>query len=315
LPEYLREIASGRLLDIPCTYASHELDNIPNRTLRWALHLAEHLAENGASGKGEARRLRAHGFALRTLESRFAGVPLITIRSEDAWRNRLPQAFAHYEESGALPLARLLIRHVMIGSEIGGAQSFSLSCKMATVFERAFGASLERDLPYSKVEAQYNGIEALTVKDFTGQKAGCIRFRPDVYIGDLDGYRLVLDTKWKALLPERGRAAEEQTIDHNSVIDYQVDKDWMLRVRSADVAQILTYAILLRRAYSAKEKPVIGVLVYPSPKEFAPFEIQLPSGVPDDLRLFVAPWCIVKGERFQEATKVVNGLLDYFKTI
>jgi hypothetical protein len=315
LPGYLRELARGRPLILPCHYAVHELDNLPNRILRWALHLAERIAisrlepcvpgdnrELSPSRGGATRERPAlwpHRDALRQRTALFSGVPLVPLRAGDGRPERLrhlPQSFAHYVNSGALPLALLLLRHVSLGPELGERRSFGLSFDLARVFQDAFVAGVKRHFPHAKGQHEFR----LTVQG----AAKPVRFVPDLWIPPHPASRtpLVLDTKWKALLPDSTAADDD--------IDRPLADGRVLRIRSADVAQILSYAFLLRGTIAesmAPTAPLVGALVYPATSREASFEMRLP-GPRSDLRIVVVPWCVRAGD-FQPAQEVLGELL------
>jgi len=192
---------------------------------------------------------------------------------------RLPQSFAHYEATGALSLARWLVRSLWLGGERGDHWSLGISFNMAKVFEAAFARLLKPGYP--EIETQASILLTL-------ENSQPIELRPDVVIPQASGRLLVLDTKWKELVADHGSSTGERV----ESLEHRTAGGLKLRIKTADVSQVLSYAYLRREQEVRRGSlppPVVGALVYPVLTAEAPIEI-LGSGLGGDLRLFLAPW-------------------------
>lgn len=176
LPALLREVSRGRADRVPCEFASHHLDNAPNRVLLAAV-----------------RRLRAESrhTALDRLE---AALP-DTLPGRDDMRRcgRLPGHFAHYAD--LLGLAALVLGRLGLADRPGRRPAVSLSVSLPEVFERAFQRSARR------MDAEARAHPEWPVR--VGEDGGGVMV-PDVYVPAREGHAaLVVDLKWKLSL-ERG---------------------------------------------------------------------------------------------------------------
>jgi len=234
LPAWQREVTNGRLLHFPCRFSAHELDNVPNRALLWALDVLLRLAQTAHDE--DARRV---ALALRGHEACFGGVSLAPVRSAELDRvTRLPQAFAHYDRSGALPLARWILRHFHPSDRPGDAAGLGFGVDMAELFEAAFARVVERGFAGCEVEAQARWWFRIAQSEGSGGTPKT--FQPDVFVpGDAAaGLRpLVLDTKWKDAVPVAGSPLEDER--EGLAID-----TGGLRVKNVDLFQVAAYAYL-----------------------------------------------------------------------
>jgi len=293
IAEYLRELSRWRPLDVPCVFEKHLLDNLPNRVLRWALHLCRLIAERGRwPGSG---RLEEMHEKLRQVEARFAGVSLQTVTVEEAREVRLPQSFGHYNTSGALPLARLIIRSIHFESTSGPYPSVGLAIDMAKVFERAFASALEN------ANHGVAGMEVYRQKEYKlamirgDQEPRYIKYRPDVIVSDPTGLEdLLFDTKWKALVCADA-TDEDNWLSSLLTPDEPATGQGRLKIqlKTADLFQIVSYAFFLREEARAQHSAVtnfLGVLVYPTTDgDIELFEIMLPDGT-EGIRILVVSW-------------------------
>ena len=121
-------------------------------------------------------------------------------------------------------LARMFLAGDWQSTMIGGNEGFALLFAMNDLFELYVGRSLQIVLGPQSVRLQRQDRYALEACN-----RGIFRLKPDIVVND----DIVIDTKWKRLLPEESK----------------------LGVRESDVYQMLAYA----RAYRAKHL----VLLYP----------------------------------------------------
>jgi hypothetical protein len=299
IPRYLKYIAGGLPDHVPCRFQAHDLDNRPNRLLRFALHvcltLARHLVPDRRTSGVEFSRAVER---LRELDYHFGAVPLVQER-DDGREFALPASFNHYVKSGALPLARLILRNVSLGPERGRLPSVSIALDMAQLFEEAFAAVLARKFRKHRADiAQLSWRIRVDRMGRTGQERP-ILFRPDVFVNIEEGNTvrsLVADTKWKHAVQLDEATAGGEPLRVSSHI----------AVHSSDVQQILAYAYLAAQraettARAAAEahfpKSVLAILVYPAEQREKPRKILLDRD--DDagkLEVHVLPWCITVGQ-------------------
>jgi hypothetical protein len=295
LPAWQREVAHGRLLHFPCRHAVHELDNLPNRALLWALELLLRLgqATHDETTRGQLARLRV-------LEARFAGVPRREVRSGALARlTRLPRSFDHYRSTAALPIARWIIDHVHPSDRAGGVAGLGFAVSMDRLFEAAFARVVERGFAGCGVETQAAWSFRIAQREARG--ATPKMFYPDVFVpGDeRAGYRpLVLDTKWKDAVPVV--AVPEPAADGER--EGVVLEEGGLRVKNVDLFQIAAYAYLAGLRDRGGKAPVAtrGVLVYPigagtNPGRFDVTWAHVSAATPQAVSLHVLPWYVGPG--------------------
>jgi hypothetical protein len=289
---YLGNLASGRLLDIPCNFERHQVDNLPNRTLRWALKLARRILElRGRDPNGTLKRIREHEFLFDTFRVSHAPVSPQELRGLD----RLPSGFDGYKR--ALSVARLLIRNVTPEISNGGLTSISLAVGMSDTFEDAF-ASLCHGLVSGIAGARVvvKPPWALTPKG---------KVEPDVVLCE-GGNVLVLDTKWKSVIEDgREKSEREATTspDHrpdlrDAVLGATDLPSWWngnLRFNYGDLHQMWSYLHVASVRADPQPTRVTGALIYPVAPghpnaRLEPIEVR-PAGTsaPAPRRLFLVP--------------------------
>ena len=125
-----------------------------------------------------------------------------------------------------LELAKLILRHETPAPEQGAAEAFSLLFPMEVVFERFIGAFIKKHAASfgfepSEVHLQARGHSKCLLRS-AHDGAGHFRLKPDILIGDATHPKLIVDTKWKRLLPD--------------------DRDRRNGVSQADIYQLFAYA-------------------------------------------------------------------------
>ena len=252
---YLTNLATGRLLDVPCSFDRHDIDNLPNRTLRWALRLSRAVLEQA----GRETMFEE----LRDLESTFEafGVAGKPVRREDLrGLERLSSGFDPYKP--ALSIARLLIRELRPTIADGAIKSISLAVDMAGTFETAFAVLCRARFPEkgaTRTQAQW----ALELSRGT-QSQGNGRLRPDVVIAAGDTV-LVLDTKWKSVIDQAWQRTPPVS-DRVRIQDALAVGDGVLprsvSFNYGDLHQMWSYLHIASVLNPGKH--VVGALVYPT---------------------------------------------------
>ncbi len=259
-PAYLQQVARGRPDRVPCRFHAHDLDHLPNRALRWGLHLCQALL----GGIRAAARAELHT-QLREADARFAGVSWERVtRSDLPALRHPPRALRAYEQTGALPLARLLLTHAELGGPAGGPTSVALAFDMPSLFERAFAQATADRLGCAHGHvAQAQWRVHLKTGEGSVWRDGTNDLRPDLYVrGEGERPALVADTKWKAVTTTRSDGADAATRDDESDPQALVD-GLAFKVKREDLYQVLAYALTARGLQPEHEVRV--ALVYPLP--------------------------------------------------
>lgn len=286
--DYLGNVAQGQVATVPCEYSELSLDNWPNRTLLWGLHLAQLLVRDGPSGEHDLwnrlHRRRRH----------FADVERQRVRPPDLAKvepHQLPGAFRGYEASGALELARFLIEELHLDESRGSLETRGLHVDLADVFETAFARQVAA---HESVDATFDDVQQerwdfsieRVAEDVRDETSGARHVRPDVFVSDSQHERdvpLVADTKWKDSIELEAGEIEGVSIGRR------------------DLYQLAGYAHVAN-ARSRGDDGAVGFLVYPctqpadepfTPANVEPFEVQWDGEKGEsDLHLHAIPWCV-----------------------
>jgi 5-methylcytosine-specific restriction endonuclease McrBC regulatory subunit McrC len=241
--EYLGSLSQGDVTTVPCEFSELQLDNAPNRTLRWGLHLCQRLLQTTAMDRSEGGdNIKQR---LRTQMRRFGDVTRTHIRpGEVPDPATLPTAFSGYVDSGALPLARRLINEAEIGLDADqAAHTVGFSFQLFQEFEDAFAKLLaaEWDCDSDTISQWSQSLSVnrddVSVPATEAEPDSDNGIRPDVFIHpeavpiDVET-AVVADTKWK----------------------FGADID------QGDLYQITAYT----HYFQQRHDDVVGFLIYPS---------------------------------------------------
>lgn len=264
---YMRNISRGQPLDVPCRHPSHEIDNLPNRTLLTALDILLR-----AAGRSQVchdtDRVTECLASLRGYRRRFDGVSDDAVQPTDLRDlDRLPDGFSHYNEhpenttSGPLPLARWIVRNLRFERRAGSARMPGLSVTMWEVFENAFATLMRRTFGSDRVHTQGREQDwSYRLESRSGDATTSINkgYEPDVYVEPADDEPpLILDTKWKSVYPSAEDNGDAEGAE-NEKDRAQIKNS---AVKNSDINQILAYAHLVGEK---DEKKPVAALVYPS---------------------------------------------------
>lgn len=308
---YLQQVARGRPDRVPCRFHLHDLDNLPNRALRWALHLCLSLLPSIADA---ARRTRLEA-RLRVADARFAGVSWRRVtRADLPALRRPPRSLKAYQTSGALPLAVFLLEQAQLGSARGDFSSVALAFDMPNLFEYAFAQGFPADYGVKQAQANWRLLfESQTL----AWGSGANDLKPDLYLpGSGAQPALVVDTKWKDADTRTTQQQEVEPAEHLPIDDLELDGTSVrlsLRVRRGDLHQILAYALAARAQPGQANVRVRAALVYPTMRKRDLWaELRWPAGGESHpwLSVVVVGWP-VGGSNLQEALADIAGnLLD-----
>lgn len=255
-----RSVAQARPHVIPARFTEPSHDTSANRYLKAGLRQVAVLAR--------AVPLRSARTALDELIRRtlapFAGVADVPARPQDARRLNLSGPLRHYE-----PIVRFttaLLEGTYVSAEIGGHSQDAIMWSLNALYEQALGNVLDAWPGASRV----HGHHRATLLDNDGLINGSTPVRPDYVMRRADGVQVILDAKYKNVLPSVTSNADE-------TIDLEPTRSQRTRVRRADIYQVVAYArhSCLRTDRAALLYPIAlrAGEAYPAPlriKEFDP---------------------------------------------
>lgn len=244
LGAFVHNLAKGRPDRIPCEYASLELDNEPNRFLRWALRVAGRLATvlQGTHHLQEKFIRAERMFAEAKLAPPRNGT-VLTVES-------LPPGMRHYAEP--IRIAQYILDNVGFQPSPGELPLPTIAVDMNDVYEKAFDAALQELVPGAASQT----VWAVALTAGAGQgRVRRVRLIPDIYITSRTSCcPIVIDTKWKDTLADL--SAEDVLLSEGETKT--------VRLRTADYHQIVSYAIECLRRDSGGHRTCMAALVYPS---------------------------------------------------
>jgi hypothetical protein len=312
---YLNQVASGRPLHVPCTFERHQVDNLPNRTLRWALRVLRVALERTAGIAGSNERRMQVIRDLRQHEAIFAdfGVPLVPVRAA-ALRGlvRLPSGFDAYRS--ALRVAGLVIRNLAFEISGGTLRSISLAIDLASVFEGAFALLVKRRFHSASVSQKSWQLELAPFGTPGSGFEANGRLVPDVV---LEGEKttLVLDTKWKSVIDRASQGSTSKARLEDGVMQ-ATPQEWTsnIALNYGDLHQMWSY--LHVASVHRPHHRVAGALVYPvasENREVTPRPIEIRPRMSQschsgERRLFLLPWEVGRGHFTAGCTRLLDTL-------
>ncbi|WP_223585607.1 McrC family protein [Microbacterium sp. OVT16B] len=221
---YLRHsLAGARPHVIPARFTEPTHDTAANRYLKAGLRQVAVLSR---AVPLEGARTALDELTRRTL-ALFAGVADVPMRPQDARRFNLSGPLRHYG-----PIVRFttaLLEGTYVSTEIGGHTQDEIMWSLNGLYEQALGNVLDAWPGATRVQGRHRA----TLVDELGAVNGSTPVKPDYVIGRADGTRLILDAKYKNVMP-KGSAAEE-------TIDLATARGQRIRVRRADIYQAVAY--------------------------------------------------------------------------
>jgi 5-methylcytosine-specific restriction enzyme subunit McrC len=226
LARYLsRSVAQARPHVIPARFTEPSQDTPENRYLKAGLMQVAVLAR--AVPVAGART--ALDELTRRALSLFAGVGDVSARPQDALRFNLTGPLRHYG-----PIVRFttsLLEGTYVSTEIGGHAQDAIMWSLNGLYEQALGNVLDAWPGASRVRDRHRA----TIVSGDQVINGSTPVKPDYVMRRADGVKLVLDAKYKKVLPTVLSAAEE-------TIDLTPARGQRIRVRRADIYQVVAYA-------------------------------------------------------------------------
>ncbi|MBY6676537.1 hypothetical protein HQ314_06385 [Rhodococcus sp. BP-332] len=256
-----RSVAQARPHVIPARFTEPSHDTAANRYVKAGLREVAVLAR---AVPIESARVALDELVRRTL-SLFNAVGDVSAQPQDALRLNLSGPLRHY--APIVDFTTALLDGTYVSTDIGGHTQDAIMWSLNSLFEQALRNVLDAWPGASRVRGSYRA----TVTDIDDSKVnGSTPVKPDYVIRRSDGTLLVLDAKYKSVLPTVQSQAEES-------IDVTPTQGQRIRVRRADIYQVVAYA---RHSGLKTDKVVLLYPValgadddYPAPlrvREFAP---------------------------------------------
>ncbi|MET3564710.1 5-methylcytosine-specific restriction enzyme subunit McrC [Leifsonia sp. 563] len=220
-----RSVAQGRPHVIPARFTEPSQDTHANRYLKAGLR---HVAVLSRSVPLENARLSLDELTRRAL-SLFAGVGDVPARPEDAHRFNLSGPLRHY--GPIVKFTTALLEGAYVSTEIGGHAQDAIMWSLNGLYEQALGNVLDAWPGASRVRGRHRA----TLLSTDGAVNGSTPVKPDYVVRRADGVELVLDAKYKNVIPAASPINDE-------TIDLTPARGQRIRVRRADIYQVVAYA-------------------------------------------------------------------------
>lgn len=225
--KYLSQsVAQARPHVIPARFTEPSHDTLANRYLKAGLRQVAVLTR---AVPNEQARVALDELVRRAL-AMFAGVGDVPAYPRDARRLNLSGPLRHYG-----PIVRFttaLLEGTFVSTEIGAHWQDAIMWSLNGLYEQGLGKVLE-SWPGA---TELRGRHRATLVDESGRVNGSTPVRPDYVFRRHDGVELVLDAKYKSVLPAVPGANEGDAIDLSAARGQRV------RVRRADIYQVVAYA-------------------------------------------------------------------------
>ncbi|MFQ6486005.1 5-methylcytosine restriction system specificity protein McrC [Brachybacterium epidermidis] len=257
-----RSVAQARPHVIPARFTEPSHDTAANRYVKAGLRKVAVLARAVPLA---GARVALDELVRRAL-SLFNAVGDVPVQPQDALRLNLSGPLRHY-----IPIVKFtkaMLEGTYVSTEIGGHTQDAIMWSLNGLYEQALRNVLEAWPSASRVRDSYRA----TVTNIDGDQKvnGSTPVKPDYVMRRSDGALLVLDAKYKSVLPSAQSPTDES-------IDVVPGGGQRIRVRRADIYQVVAYA---RHSGLQADKVVLLYPValgasddYPAPlrvREFAP---------------------------------------------
>ncbi|MDF1477749.1 hypothetical protein PYV02_01475 [Leifsonia sp. H3M29-4] len=218
-------VAQARPHVIPARFTEPTHDTPANRYLKAGLRQVAVLARTVPL---ESARTALDELTRRAL-SLFAGVGDVQARPQDALRLNLSGPLRHYKP--IIEFTKALLEGTFVSTEVGSHSQDAIMWSLNGLYEQALGNVLEAWPGASRVKKPHRA----TLLTADGRKNGSTAVKPDYVMQRADGVRLVLDAKYKDVLPSAPTTEDD-------AIDVAPTRGQRVRVRRADIYQVVAYA-------------------------------------------------------------------------
>lgn len=258
-----RSVAQARPHVIPARFTEPSHDTPANRYLKAGLRKVAVLAR---AVPLEGARIALDELVRRAL-SLFNAVGDVPAQPQDALRLNLTGPLRHY--TPIVKFTTALLEGTYVSTEIGGHAQDAIMWSLNGLYEQALRNVLDDWPGASRVRGTYRAtVTGLHDEEHVD---GSTPVKPDYVMRRADGALLVLDAKYKSVLPSSAQSATDESID------VAPGRGQRIRVRRADIYQVVAYA---RHSGLPADKVVLLYPValgagddYPAPlmvREFAP---------------------------------------------
>lgn len=258
-----RSVAQARPHVIPARFTEPSHDTTVNRYLKAGLR---HVAVLARAVPVEGARVALDELTRRAL-SLFSAVGDVPAQPQDALRMNLSGPLRHY--APIVEFTTALLNGTYLSTELGDHAQDAIMWSLNRLYEDALGKVLEAWPGASRVRGAYNAT-VIAFDDVT-KVNGSTPVKPDYVMRRADGSLLVLDAKYKRVVPTASAPTDDDDIDLPSVGGQRI------RIRRADIYQVVAYA---RHVDLTTDKVVLLYPIalgagddYPAPqrvREFAP---------------------------------------------
>lgn len=218
-------IAQARPHVIPARFTEPSHDTPANRYVKAGLRQVAVLARTVPM---EGARTALDELTRRAL-SLFAGVGDVQVRPQDSLRLNLSGPLRHYKP--IVEFTKALLEGTFVSTEVGAHAQDAIMWSLNGLYEQALGNVLDEWPGTTRVRRRYSA----TVVGAGGHKVGATPVKPDYLVRRSDGTHVVLDAKYKDVLPSAPALAEE-------TVDLVPASGQRVRLRRADVYQVIAYA-------------------------------------------------------------------------
>lgn len=239
-----RSVAQARPHVIPARFTEPSHDTPVNRYLKAGLRQVAVLAR---AVPLEGARIALDELTRRAL-SLFTAVGDVTAQPQDSLRINLSGPLRHYVP--IVDFTTALLKGTFVSTKLGEHAQDAIMWSLNRLYEDALGNVLDAWPGASHVRRTYRAT--VTAFDDDQNVNGSTPVKPDYVVRRADGSLLVLDAKYKSVIPAASPASTDDDIDLPSVGGQRI------RVRRADIYQIVAYA---RHADLTTDKVV---LLYPT---------------------------------------------------
>lgn len=222
-----QSLARARPQVIPARFTEPSHDTPVNRYLKAGLRSVAVLSRTVPL---EGARIALDELTRRAL-SLFAAVGDVPAQPQDAMRLNLSGPLRHY--APIVEFTKALLEGTYVSTEIGSHVQDAVMWSLNGLYEQALRNVLEDWPGATSVRKTYRA----TVTDFDDDRRvnGSTLVKPDYVIRRADGSLLVLDAKYKSVLPT-ANANDDETIGVSA------GRGPRIRVRRADIYQVVAYA-------------------------------------------------------------------------
>lgn len=259
---FSRSVAQVRPHVIPARFSEPSQDTAVNRYLKAGLRTAAVLAR---SVPLEGARIALDELIRRAL-ALYSAVGDVPVQPRDAFRLNLSGPLRHY--APIVEFTTSILEGTYVGTEIGSHAQDAIMWSLNNLYEQALRNVLDAWPGATMVRGKYRA----TITDSNDEQAvnGSTPVRPDYVLRRSDGSLLILDAKYKSVLPPSQFAADEE-------VELIATRGQRIRVSRADIYQVVAYA---RHSNLETDKVILLYPIVLLPDEEYPTPLQVREFTP-----------------------------------